>query len=265
MCSHISLKERSQIRKAMLQKWGHRNGSTVVKTHFTTDRNCNICLRTKIRRVPWRRRDEGSFPRAEKFGDLITADHTVLNEGSKSRNNRRHAVVVQDLATRWIQSHPCKTKSSHETARSLSKILGVVAQTDSCIYRQLAGIWESMWRSIIDHRTSTSHRSETSGTAQRAVRRVKEGTSAVWSESGLDERWWAWFCGVLLPSAKRPRPLGRWENSVWKTIWRTILKGQCLSWEWIDRGCAGGWIPEQSSIRCRGKRSRHSMDTTSSV
>ena len=144
MCSHISLKERSQIRKAMLQKWGHKNGSTVVKTHFTTDRNCNTCLRTKIRRVPCRRRDEGSFPRAEKFCDLITADHTVLNEGSKSRNNHRHAVVVQDLATRWIQSHPCKTKSSHETARSLSKILGVVAQTDSCVYKQLAGIWESM-------------------------------------------------------------------------------------------------------------------------
>ena len=33
--------------------------------------------------------------------------------------------------------------------------------------------------------------SETNGIAQRAVRRVKEGTSAVLLQSGLDECWWA--------------------------------------------------------------------------
>ena len=40
-----------------------------------------------------------------------------------------------------------------------------------------------------NHRTSTPHRSETNGIAERAVRRVKECTSAVWLQSGLDERW----------------------------------------------------------------------------
>ena len=42
-----------------------------------------------------------------------------------------------------------------------------------------------------NHCTSTPHRSETHGIAERAVRRVKEGTSAVLSQSGLDEKWWA--------------------------------------------------------------------------
>ena len=42
-----------------------------------------------------------------------------------------------------------------------------------------------------NHCTSTPHRSETNGIAERAVRRVKEGTSAVLSQSGLDENWWA--------------------------------------------------------------------------
>ena len=32
---------------------------------------------------------------------------------------------------------------------------------------------------------------ETNGIAERAVRRVKEGTSAVLLQSGLDENWWA--------------------------------------------------------------------------
>ena len=42
-----------------------------------------------------------------------------------------------------------------------------------------------------NHFTSTPHRSETIGIAWRAVRRVKEGTSAVLLQSCLDENWWA--------------------------------------------------------------------------
>ena len=57
------------------------------------------------------------------FGDLITADHKVLSDNCESRNNHRYAVVVQDLATQWIQAYPCKTKTSQETQRSLQKFL----------------------------------------------------------------------------------------------------------------------------------------------
>ena len=39
--------------------------------------------------------------------------------------------------------------------------------------------------------SSTPHRSETNGIAERAVRRVKEGTYEVLLQSGLDENWWA--------------------------------------------------------------------------
>ena len=42
-----------------------------------------------------------------------------------------------------------------------------------------------------NHCTSTPHRSETNGIAERAVRRLKEGTSAVLLQSGLNENWWA--------------------------------------------------------------------------
>ena len=43
-----------------------------------------------------------------------------------------------------------------------------------------------------NHCTSTPHRSETNGIAERgAVRRVKEGTSAVLLQARLNENWWA--------------------------------------------------------------------------
>ena len=38
---------------------------------------------------------------------------------------------------------------------------------------------------------STPHRSETTGIAELAVRRVQEGTSSALVQSGLQESWWA--------------------------------------------------------------------------
>ena len=143
------------------------------------DRNCEICKRTKITRSPCRRRNGDAVPRAETFGDLITADHTVLSDNCESRNNHRYAVVVQDLATQWIQAYPCKNKTSQETQRSLQKILEperkpkVIYTVNSLEFGKACE--DLSW----NHCTSTPHRSKTNGIAERAVRRVKEGTSAV--------------------------------------------------------------------------------------
>ena len=99
-------------------------GKHSVETHFPKDRNCEICKRTKITRAACRRRNGGAVPRAEKFGDLITADHKVLSDNCESRNNHRFAVVVQDLATQWIQAYPCKNKNFTRNTEKLAKVLG---------------------------------------------------------------------------------------------------------------------------------------------
>ena len=95
-----------------------------VFSHFPKDRNCEICKRTQSTRAPCRRRIGGAVPRAENFGDLITADHKVLSESCESRNNHRYAVVVQDLATLWIQAYPCTTKNFTRNPEKLAKVLG---------------------------------------------------------------------------------------------------------------------------------------------
>ena len=93
---------------------------------------------------PCSRRTREAVPRAEQFGDMITADHRVLNEEGESRHNHWYAVVVQDLPTQWIQSHPCKTKTSQ------------VIYTDNSL--EFGKSCEDL---SSNHRTSTPHRSET--------------------------------------------------------------------------------------------------------
>ena len=159
-------------------------GKHSVYTHFPKDRNCEICQRTKITRAPCRRRNGGAVPRAEMFGDLITADHKVPSEGCESRNNHRYAVVVQDLATQWIQSYPCKTKTSQETQRSLQKFLEPIRNPKVMYTDNSFKFGKSCADLSWNHCTSTPHRSETNGIAERAVRRIKEGTSAVLLQSG---------------------------------------------------------------------------------
>ena len=99
------------------------SGKHSVYTHFPKDPNCDICLKTKITRASCRRRTGTVVPRAEHFGDLITADHKILSKESESRNNHRHAVVVQDLATQWIQSYTCKQKLSRDPEDSTGMLL----------------------------------------------------------------------------------------------------------------------------------------------
>ena len=190
MPPHVSQEDSDSERPTkVILKSKSRNHS--IYTQFSKDRNCGVCSRTNMTRTPCRRRTgKASLPRAEKFGDLMTADHKILSEESESRNNHRYAVVVQDLVTQW-NPYPCKTTTSQETEKSLQKFLEPerkpkVIHTDNSL--EFGKACEDLFW---NHCTSTPHRSETNGIAERAVRRVKEGTSAVLLQSGLNESWWA--------------------------------------------------------------------------
>ena len=95
------------------------------------------------------------------------------------------------LETSVAPAMPCKFWTSLGTQRSLQKVLEPerkpkVIYTDNSL--EFGKACEDLsW----NHCTSTPHRSETNGIAERAVRRVKEGTSAVLLQSGLNESWWA--------------------------------------------------------------------------
>ena len=101
-------------------------GKHSVYTHFPEDRNCEIS-QTTITRAPCRTRIGGAVPRAENFGELITADHEVLSEGCESRNNHRYAIV----------GHPMdpvisvQNKNFSGNTKELAKVLGTREETKS--------------------------------------------------------------------------------------------------------------------------------------
>ena len=132
-----------------------------------------------------------SRAKSENFGDLMKADHKVLGEGCESRHNHRYVAVLQDLATQWIQSYPRKTKTSQKTQKSLQKFFEPTRKPKVIYTDKTLEFGKACEELTLNHCTSTPHRSETNGIAERAVRRVKEGTSVALLQSGLDEKWWA--------------------------------------------------------------------------
>ena len=105
--------------------------------------------------------------------------------------------TITDMQSRcrtWPLNGSCRIrvkKTSQETQRILQQFLEPdrkpkVIYADNSF--ELGNACEDL---SLNHSTSTPHRSETNRIAERAVRRVKEGTSAVLLQSGLSESWWA--------------------------------------------------------------------------
>ena len=157
-------------------RWGFKSGDTKTETL------CSYSLPQK--------------PKRDLFCDqksMVTwqQQSTFLSEGSEFRNHHRYAVVVQDLATQWIQSHRCKTQTSQETQKSLQKFLEPTTKP-KVIYTDNSPEFGKYCEDLAwNHSSSKPHRSETGRIAEKEVRRIKEGTSAVLLQSGLDEKWWA--------------------------------------------------------------------------
>ena len=104
-------------------------GKHSVYNHFPKDRNCEICQRTEITRAPCRRRIGEAVPRAEFFGDLITADHKVLSESCEFRNNHRYAIVVKGLGHPMDPVISVQNKNFSGNTKEFAKVPGARQET----------------------------------------------------------------------------------------------------------------------------------------
>ena len=141
-----------------------------------------------------------SLPKPKAFGEFITADHIIMNEGNESRNHDRVALVVQDSYSYWLQAYPAQHKSADECFAAFRRFIGVGKEAGHCYTDGSEELEASLKKLQWPHDTSTPRRAAANGLAERAVQRTKEGTSAILVQAGLDEQWWdlAMLCYCFL-------------------------------------------------------------------
>ena len=123
-----------------------------------------------------------------KFWWFDNSNHKVLSEGCESRNNHRYAVVVQDLASQWIQSYPCDLSGNRE---ELTKVFGADVETKSHLHWQVLRNSAKLVK-IFHGVTVRQHLNvqKQMGLVRERYAGLRKGTSAVLLQSGLDEKWW---------------------------------------------------------------------------
>ena len=63
--------------------------------------------------------------KAERFGDLVTADHIILGpETDFSRHGDAAALGCQGFITKWIGAYPAPRKTADESMRALQHFAG---------------------------------------------------------------------------------------------------------------------------------------------
>ena len=167
------------------------SGTHSVFTHFPEDPNCEICLKTKITRASCGRRTW--YSRAQKWNIGVFWLLQITKFWVK-KVNRRTIIDMPWSYKTWQHKGYSPTRAKQKPPRrprrtkwsSCSQQGNQVVYTDNSL--EFGKYCEELsW----NHCTSTPHRSETNLIAERAVRRAKEGASAVLLQSGLGNEWWA--------------------------------------------------------------------------
>ena len=102
-----------------------------VKTHFPKDPNCDISASV--------------VPRAEHFGDLISADHKVSSEESESRNNMPWWYKIWQ---RSAYNHTREKQNFTGHPEEPNEVPGADEETKSHLHGQFLEIWQVL-RGII--------------------------------------------------------------------------------------------------------------------
>ena len=133
------------------------SGEHGINTHIPKDRNCDICLRTKITRASCSRRTGTAVPRAAHFGDFINADHKVASEEREPENNHRHPwwYKIWQLCG-YI---PTRVKLNFSgNPEELAEVPGADEETKRHSHLQFLGIWQVLRGIILESlHVNTTH------------------------------------------------------------------------------------------------------------
>ena len=126
------------------------SGKHSVFTHFPKDPNCEMCFKTNITRASCWRRAGTVVPRAENFGEL---DYS----GSQSSQWRKCIAEQSPICrggTRFgnpvVTVLPVQNKIFPGDPEEPHEVPGAENETKSDLHWQFLGIWQSLWRFILE-------------------------------------------------------------------------------------------------------------------
>jgi hypothetical protein len=170
-----------------------------LMTHNPKNIHCSSCQRAKMQlKAAPRRKDKKPEDAPTVFGEQVTADHLIAQDvGDESIMGDKVGLVVLDRATKWLDCFPLLSKSATDAAIALAEFMG--KERMQSFYSDnspelLKIARDEGWR----HPTSTPGRPDTNGVAERAVRKVCEGTRTAMGHAGLSPKWWCFAARHLL-------------------------------------------------------------------
>ena len=120
----------------------------------------------------------------------MTEYHKPLMDAQSARGGARYALIIQDEYSKWNQSYATKTRNHEDVVKAFRRFVPIDLMPKHVYMDNAPELIKAMAELSWTHDTSTPHRPETNGRAERAARIVKEGTSATLLQSGLPADWW---------------------------------------------------------------------------
>ena len=150
---------------------------------------------------------------SERPAKVALRTHSIYSHFPKDRSPVRFRCSRSCHSMDSILS--VQNKNFTRDVKEFTKVHWAVTKAESSLYGQFIGIRQILWRFIVEssHFNTSSIRDEWYCWKSRSIATIGIG----WKMVG-------WYCGMLLLSAKCPRPPGGWEGSLWKTVWRSIQR-----------------------------------------
>ena len=119
--------------------------------------------------------------------------------------------MVQDLATQWLQSYPCKTKSSQGTGKSLRKFLELSEKPKVIYTDNSLEFGKSCEELSWNHRASAPIDPRRMDLLREQYAESRKELMQVVLQAGLDENWRA---DSMECYSKSSRLFLGWENTI---------------------------------------------------
>ena len=112
-----------------------------------------------------------------------------MGKGEQSVRRDTVGLICLDRGTRWMDGFPAQSRESEQSYKMLQKFNGHL-KPKSIFSDGAPELSKACDELGYSHNTCTPHRHQSNGVAERAVRRVKEGTACQMIQSGFMAAWW---------------------------------------------------------------------------